>query len=268
MSAVQPTHRTALQNGIPTLYHYEKFNPEYLARTLRDKILHCSNPANLNDPCNCKPAFDPHSLDDPEVLEREMAWRVFHPDKHLWEARMRADPQARTDFMMGASKSMEGMLAERRIYCLTPKVASTLMWWHYAGNHHGICLEFSTRNMLFSKACEVKYLEEYPHWVPCDINDQPGRVMELILTKSSDWSFEEEYRLISIGLPAASSFLQLHGEFFRLPHGALKSVVMGCEADHKTIAALIKECAPDVPIKMAVRSPNLYELEIIDYSPA
>ena len=265
---MQQLHRTALQNGIPTLYHYEKFNAEHLATTLRDKIIHCSKPANLNDPWDCKPAFDPGSLDDPEVLEREIAWRLEHPAKPLWAAQMRNEPQARADFMVGASKSIEQMLAQRRIYCLTPKDDSTLMWSHYAENHRGICLEFIVANMLFGKAGEVVYREEYPRWVPCDINDAPGRVMELILTKSSDWCYEKEYRLISIDAPSSSSFLQLHGDFFRLPNGALKSVIMGCDADHQTIATLIKECTPELPIKMAVRSPNLYKLEIVDYLPA
>ncbi len=64
-----------MQNRIPALYHYEKFNAEYLTTTLRDETIHCSNPTNLNDPWDCKPAFDPHSLDDPDVLQREIAWR-------------------------------------------------------------------------------------------------------------------------------------------------------------------------------------------------
>ena len=34
---MKQTHPTALQAGIPTLYHYEKFNPEYLATTLREQ---------------------------------------------------------------------------------------------------------------------------------------------------------------------------------------------------------------------------------------
>jgi len=263
---MEQTHRTAIQAGIPTLYHYERFNPEYLATTLRNKIIHCSNPANLNDPWDCKPAFDPQSLEDPEVLEREMAWRLpQHPAKHLWEAKMRADPKARAEFMVGASKSIEQMLAQRRIYCLTPKDDSTLMWSHYAENHRGICLEFDVANMLFSNACEVVYREAYPKWIPYDINDEPRRVMELILTKAEEWCYEKEYRLVSVDAPPTSSFLHLHGDFFRLPNGALKSVIMGCEADHRTISALIKDCAPDLPVKRAVRSPNLYKLEIVDY---
>ena len=181
---------------------------------------------------------------------------------------MRADPSARIDFMLGASKSIQAMLAERRIYCLTPKGGNILMWSHYADNHRGICLEFSVAdNPLFRTAKEVVYRKEYPHWVPCDINDKPGLVMELILTKSCDWRYEEEYRLVSVEKSALSNFLQLHGDLFRLPHGALKSVIMGCEADHKNIGAFIRECAPGLPIKQAVRSPNLYTLDIVDYLP-
>ncbi len=179
---------------------------------------------------------------------------------------MRTDPQARIDFMHGASKSIEEMLAQRRIYCLTPKADNILMWSHYADNHRGICLEFSVPdNPLFSKAAEVVYREAYPHWVPCDINDRPGLVMELILTKSRDWHYEQEYRLISVQKSTPSNFLQLHGDFFRLPNGALKSVIMGCEADHKAVGALIKECAPNLPIRRAVRSANLFSLRIVDH---
>ncbi len=263
---IEQLHRTAFQNGIPALHHYEKFNSEYLATTLRDHTIHCSNPANLNDPWDCKPAFDPHALDDPEVLEREMAWRTPHPAKHLWEEQMRADPDARVQFMLEASKSIQAMVAERRIYCLTPKADNVLMWSHYADNHRGICLVFGVAdNPLFRTASEVVYRKEYPHWVPCDINDRPGLVMELILSKSCDWSYEEEYRLVSVRTSDLSNFQQLHGDFFRLPRGALKAIIMGCEADHKNIGAFIRELAPDLPIKKAVRSPDLYTLDIVDF---
>ena len=79
---IEPLHRTALQNGIPFLYHYQGFNPEYLASTLLNNEIHGSDPKNLNDPWDCKPMFDPHALDDPELLEREIGWREDHPAKH------------------------------------------------------------------------------------------------------------------------------------------------------------------------------------------
>lgn len=263
---MEQLHRTAWTNGIPTLYHYEKFNPAHLATTLRDQIIHCSNPNNLNDPWDCKPVFDPHALDDPQVLEREMAWRDPHPAKHLLEEKMRADPNFRVEFMIGATPPMQAMLAERRIYCLTPKPANVLMWSHYADNHRGICLEFGAAdNSLFRTAAQVVYREEYPKWVPCDIYEKQGLVMELILTKSRDWAYEEEYRLVSVQTSELTNFQHLHGDFFRLPKGALKAVIMGCEADHKNIGAFIKEHTPDLQISKAVRTPNRYALDIVDY---
>lgn len=262
---MERTHRTAFENKIPTLYHYEKFKAEYLTTTLRCRMIHCSKPANLNDPWDCKPEFDPHALDDPEVLEREIAWRDEHPAKHHFAEKLRKEPQFRVDFLADGSRWLQRMIAERGIYCLTPEADSTLMWSHYADNHRGICLEFSVaNNPLFRDAAEVEYRQEYPRWVPCDIHDTPGRVTELILNKSTAWDYEKEYRLVSVR-PPSSSFLQLHGDFFRLPPGALNSVIMGCGADHQTVAALIREHAPELPIKRAVRSPNIFKLKIVDY---
>ncbi len=265
MTPIEQLHRTASQNGIPFLYHYEGFNPEHLAATLQKNVIHCSDPRNLNDPWDCKPVFDPHALDDPTVLEREIAWGQGHPAKHLWAAKMRSDPEFRVSFMMSASPPIEAMLARRRIYCLTPKPDSTLMWSHYAENHRGVCLEFNVANDLFRRACEVIYRKDYPRWAPCDIHEKPGRVMELILTKLSDWLYEEEYRLVSIEAPAPD-FLCPYGDFFRLPDGALGSVIIGCQADHHAIAEVVRKCAPVLTIKQAVRTGNLYRVTISDYS--
>jgi hypothetical protein len=55
------------------------------------------------------------------------------------------------DFFAVASKPLQQMLAERRIYCLTPKADSTLMWSHYADNHCGVCLEFSVANNMLPR---------------------------------------------------------------------------------------------------------------------
>ena len=177
---------------------------------------------------------------------------------------MRSDQAFRVSFMIGASPPVQAMIAAKRIYCLTPNPASTRMWSHYAENHRGICLEFNVTNALFGRACQVTYRPDYPRWVLCDFHDNPGRVMELILTKSLDWDHEEEYRLVSVQAPA-HEFLCTRGDFFRLPDGALRSVIIGCEADHRAIAEVVRKSAPSLPIKQSVRTGNLYKLTIRDY---
>jgi hypothetical protein len=61
----QITPRTAWAAGLKRLYHYEKFNPNYLADVLTKQRAHCSDPANLNVPWDCMPWFDGEARDDP-----------------------------------------------------------------------------------------------------------------------------------------------------------------------------------------------------------
>lgn len=61
----------AWETDVVRLYHYERFNPEYLAAMLRNQRIHCSDPTALNDPWDCRPTFDTSSFDDP--VERNEA---------------------------------------------------------------------------------------------------------------------------------------------------------------------------------------------------
>lgn len=256
----EATLKTAHQNGIARLYHYEKFNAEYLSTTLQDRKVRWTNTAYLNDPWDCKPWFDARSLQDPNVFEQEMAW--FHslakeplpPDlKEKMESDLRSDPNRLAKFMAGQSESLQQMIFERRIYCLTPISNSTLMWSHYAERHSGICLEFGVDNDLFSSALEVVYRAEYPIWIPHQIAARREQSLAMILTKASDWCYEKEYRLISRRLP---------GDYFCLPSGALKSIIAGCEAKYAAISDVVKTHMPALPIKRVVRAGNHYRLEI------
>ncbi len=51
--------------GLTSLYHYEDFQLDRLADILRNHRIYCSNPADFNDPWDCKPYFNPALHDDP-----------------------------------------------------------------------------------------------------------------------------------------------------------------------------------------------------------
>jgi Protein of unknown function (DUF2971) len=138
------------------------------------------------------------------------------------------------------------------------------MWSHYADDHRGICLQFSVGNVLFSRAARVVYLPEYPKLMPWEINANPARVMELILTKSKDWDYENEYRIVSVDMPQ-DSVQFLNDGFFRLPRGALQAVIIGCNVkDADQVTGAIRAADPKLTIKRAVRHPNLFKLQIVD----
>jgi hypothetical protein len=136
--------------GHKRLYHYQQFNAEHLADLLTRKRIHCATPGKLNDPWDCRPWFDISIFEtDPDELKRQLDWLASILDlpeesRDEFYERLRSDPDSRRDAFAGFSKAAQQGIADRRIYCLTPHADSILMWSHYADNHKGICLEFST----------------------------------------------------------------------------------------------------------------------------
>jgi len=155
------------------------------------------------------------------------------------------------------SRLLTKEIRKRRIYCLTPLPASTLMWSHYSNNHCGICLEFDKNNPLIEKARPVRYKKKYPEWTPQDLADDP---LAPVLTKAMDWCYEREFRIIATSLEGPT---KLDGNFVALPDGALTAIILGCESQNEAeLTGIVKEYAPGLAIERAVRVPNHYELAI------
>lgn len=274
IGVMQPQRRSAAQAGIERLYHYEPFNAGYLTAILRDRQVHFSDPSALNDPWDCRPWFDDAALDDPESVENLIKWFFsFTPASPVSEGEARAtqneirrNPEYRRGILKRFSEGFLKMIPNRwKIYCLTPVPDSTLMWSHYGHNHSGICLEFTTRSPVIGAALEVEYLADYPKWAPHLVSNTDGP--HVLLTKSDDWRYEREYRIIGLGdgvaRPIEAHPMFLKGNFMTVPDDAISAVIVGCEANYDEIAAAVKGVAPDMPIKRAVRSPSKYRLQIV-----
>jgi hypothetical protein len=267
--------KNAREAGLNRLYHYEKFKPDYLTDVLINQRVHCSDPANLNDPWDCRPWFSVKVLDDPKKLEELMDWVLsFKPTSPVTEEQLRVfrtalrtDQNARQTFLDTFSQNFLKVIAGRwRIYCLTAVPDSTLMWSHYADNHRGVCLEFALDSPVFGSAREVLYLSSYPEWAPHSLmNDDDPHVL---LTKADDWKYEREYRVVGlaegISRPVEQHPLILSGKFLRLPPSALQAVIVGCEADYEEITRVVKGAAPALKVRRAVRARTKYRLEIME----
>ena len=82
------------------------------------------------------------------------------------------------------------------------------MWSHYAANHQGICIEydakeFLTNESILKKLHPVIYKEElfdaYPYTTFFGVGAEQNPLLASIAAchKSNEWSYEEEWRLIS-----------------------------------------------------------------------
>ncbi|WOJ89546.1 DUF2971 domain-containing protein [Methylocapsa polymorpha] len=153
-----------------------------------------------------------------------------------------------------------------RVYCLSEIPDSPLMWAHYAGSHTGVCLEFDALTAPFTRrtgATKIKYRTTYPaHDIVTGY--------EFLITKSQDWSYEAEWRLIAEErafeiAPEPDDALRTDNDFLTLPSGVLKSVTIGCLADESSrrlIEHLVKTHATNVLVRQATLASDRYELRI------
>jgi hypothetical protein len=59
--------RTAAQQKISRLYHYQPFDATRLARIFTEGTIYCSNPRDFNDPWDCKPGMELTVLPERDV---------------------------------------------------------------------------------------------------------------------------------------------------------------------------------------------------------
>ena len=259
---------TAAQSSFEFFYHYQPFNKDFLTVTLRDQKVFCSDPHNMNDPWDCKPWFDHRPmLQDRQKREGTITSlrnaappdMVNDPLRVKYENILRTDDIQFINVVEAWSRSLIEEIGMRRVYCLTPFPASTLMWSHYATNHRGVCLEFSKNNGLIGRAWPVRYRKTYPEWLPQTAMES---ALDLVLTKSMDWCYEREFRVIATSLDGPT---KLHDNYVLLPPGALTAIIVGCESnDFAEILDLVKAHAPGVKVRRAARVPNHYQLAIVD----
>jgi hypothetical protein len=108
----------------------------------------------------------------------------------------------------GAHVSLD--VKERSILSLSESFDNTTMWSHYANNHEGIYIEYNPL-ILINKAVgvlhKVKYLKPddivfnaYKLFACCssnrDFEQYKSLINEMFLTKSNDWAYEKEWRIV------------------------------------------------------------------------
>ena len=138
------------------------------------------------------------------------------------------------------------------------------MWSHHADRHKGVCLEYSVRNDLFSRALPIEYLESY---APCDVSaGDEDENLRVLLVKSLAWRYEDEFRVVAEELPYTSAgVLSTKDGFVRLPQGALQSVTVGALmplAERQVVRSLVEQSGWGIALKEALRASDRYKLEV------
>lgn len=230
------------------LYKFHS-NGKYLKKLLRESKFHFQHPSKFNDPWDCNLPIQMFETSQDIATNFE---KIF--DEHKFQETFKHSPLnfTRTEILKilrGATLSPEILTAINQsflgyfneyyattaITCFSKKADNLLLWAHYASQHTGVCLGYDDmilRRYFGENAFyEVMYPKSKVLPIPKLVVDPKNEVIKLLTTKSYDWRYENEVRLINY----------IGGEC-RFPKTALRTIVFGLRFDESEKKELIKVC--------------------------
>jgi hypothetical protein len=242
-------------NNSETAFIY-KYLPSDRESYFSDQLLRFTQPQDLNDPFECIPAQP--SIDEvKDLIERVFKIRVeeIHRMKKITKASRKellneneitkkreitkltkSQDNLRSHFL---SQGKENINKHIGVFSLSRRWNSTLMWSHYCNSHKGFCIGFDKNNEFFTSGKlaghppvplkSVVYSDSRVQ-VPLERNQVIS--FDVMYTKSKDWAYEEEERLLAM-LKFANKTIKSNPSdicLFEVPHNLIKEIIIGANA--------------------------------------
>lgn len=245
------------------LYKYTKFG-EHTPKLLINSELYFQCPLNFNDPfdCLCYPHF--------QGTERERRLWCKRFIEEAYPNRPKRWQKERTDRLLagfdGPDRDSHAICDPQEfarecarhfgLTCFAQNARDILMRSHYGDQHRGVCVEFAPE--FFPKDHElgrVQYAEDYATVNLLALQAKGKDVgRRVLLTKSSHWAYEAEWRLFG---PV--------GTAKQFPPESITGVIIGCRATPETISAVADAVAKHpTPVQLyyAHQNPRRYRVDI------
>lgn len=183
------------------------------------------------------------------------------------------NPVAMGDFLMQMAEEIRREVNETySLICLSEVSSSLLMWAHYANGHNGIVIGYAYDEGPSLKGDpknpdRVRYSDQRPCISDVDIlrfgsqldgiRDEfvVGRVFDSIwLTKSSEWAYEKEWRIV---IPGGGGYTEID---------SLKpvEVIIGAGVEREVGERIINISAGKISVKNAVLSKEHFSLDFVE----
>lgn len=246
-----------------------KFLPFDRHDYFESELLRFTQPADLNDPFECLPQ-KPSKGEFSKSIEK-VAKILSNGNKKFEEYCLQkyGDEYIEKDYTQAYSKINK----EVGILSLTKNWNNALMWAHYTNSYKGFCVGFDSNVSFFKDYLsedakfsrytrDVTYSEERVR-IPSNLTE-PALGFEPFLTKSVDWKYEEEVRVIStFNLAKDVKVKDPYPIYlFRVPHSAIAEIILGVNIN-KEVETKIKAFAGENEIRIynAKISDSKFDLE-------
>lgn len=252
-----------------TIYKYFRFDDNFI-NSIRQSYLWFSKCDDFNDPFEFKLHVS-SNLSDQQILE------YYELMKKLDGGRIESLVNGNFDAFIWSYRNFSDKFVEyfllpfnRRvrdygICCFSNKLTNILMWSHYSDSHKGLVLEFY-KDKLDNSIIEcnpklrmtvidnVRYSNDFPLIeISGNLDSTSDSIKDVVFTKSLDWKYESEVRIISD---------LTKNNYFDL--SCIKSIYLGCRFEKDTdFKDLINENAilSKIPIYRMKEKVRKYELE-------
>lgn len=145
------------------------------------------------------------------------------------------------------------------VICLTEERNNILMYAHYSDKHRGFAIELDTSNrkLVTGNFKSVVYSNQYPK-INFFKSSADQKYEAFALTKADCWSYEKEWRIVSIPPEGAGSYLTFNRDL-------ISGIIFGCnisEGDKTKIKNLLLNYE-NVIYYQARTARDVYSLNII-----
>jgi len=261
-----------------TLFKYRQFDPKgYHLQLLTHNKVYFPSAAGLNDPFDSNVPFVIGTGTEQQVKDFfKRGLTLQYPSLNDAQIETMSDSL----YSMGAHSNPVANQSMRKhirdytvatygIFALSTKADQILMWSHYSNSHSGFVVAYDRAKMMdffynHHKSTgelialeEVSYSTTFPSWNA--LTASPVEKMKnLLLVKSTDWGYEEEYRLI---------FHNGANKHVIIDDSIIDHVILGCQisdSDKSTIVSILKSKATKIKLRQASMKEDTYGLNFAD----
>lgn len=178
--------------NISSFYKFKSLISEYTIPNLQDDIFHFSLITELNDPYEYSYKID---IEEERKKRIEILRHIIFIEE---PPRQEINDWVNTD----AYKMMNAIREYTLVYSLTTSFDNAPMWYAYANDYNGICIEYDAID-IFAKynwrLTPIEYVDEVPR---TEYQMEQNEILQFIhrtcVSKSRKWENEDEWRITSI----------------------------------------------------------------------
>lgn len=247
--------------------NYYKFFPVERLDYFSNEQLRFTQPIDLNDPFECLPQ-------KPNLEElTNLINSLISPNSDK-QKEQKVKEKFDYVFLDNLYKSQyEKVNKDIGIFSLSKNWNNALMWAHYTISHKGFCIGFDSKHNYFSDYIssdgnsskvikEVVYSENRVK-IPMVLGQEKLNY-EPYITKSLDWRYEEEIRIISSLNSSINKILKKPFDIylFKIPHDCINEIILGANIELQNETEIRKfALKKNIKVYKAKISDTKYDME-------